>query len=394
MSTPISPTESKKPTPAELKQAQDELRRVHDQLIFGLLREIRASAQYLQKRVVETLDQASKLDPAGRTALMARLLGDKMWRRIDETITPNLARIDKLFGDAVEERDWCSDSVEFVRLNWLEVSDLWPGATVIDYEKQRQQLEQVKVPLDQIIYQCASLTLSPRVSETLKNLRVGQPLDWDFEFGPELPTDPELSKRLLEELAQEGGVLDSAVVDVEHRLIYKVAKSRAAQSLSALYLALIIVACGIGVPWILSRGVPWMLTRTGMSAEQYPFKATDLGRLYGTLIFILIGSGVHVAIEALKAARAQTRPSFQAMNNWILWLHVRFISILWGLAWILLGYVLLSWGMPKLEWQTAFFAGYSIDSVTALFLARFETTVKTKTQQLTGESKKPEAEKK
>ncbi len=118
----------------------------------------------------------------------------------------------------------------------------------------------------------------------------------------------------------------------------------------------------------------------------------DLKRLYITYIFIFIGSGADVAIDALKVARAQTRPSFQALNDWILWLHVHFTSILSSLAWILLGYILLSLGMPSLEWKSAFFAGYSIDSVTALFLARFETTVKAKTRELTGESNKPELE--
>lgn len=308
---------------------------------------------------------------------MTRVFGDKMLARIDETIKPNLTRIDQLFMDDPSERDWCSDSVVTIRLNWLRVSDLWPKANA-DYDEQRRGLDQVEVCLDQIIYECASLTLSPRVDWTLRNLRVGQALDWDFRFGSELPTDPKLRNCLLEELAQEVGVLESAVVDVGQGLIYKVAKSRAVQRRSAWKLAGIIVFCGATVPFILS----WIGTLT----DQWPLGQADLARLYVTYLLIFIGSGAHVAIDALKVARAQTRPSFQAMNDWILWLHIRYISILWGLAWVLLGYVLLSVGMPKLQWQSAFFAGYSIDSVTALFLARFETTLKTKTQELTGRS--------
>jgi len=340
---------------------------------------------------------------------MTSVLGGKTLARVDDTIKPNLDSIDRLFAADVIERDWCSDSVEFIRLNWLQVSDLWPQVTITsppppapqitivspsDYDEQRQRLDRVKVCLDQIIYQCASLTLSPRVVETLENLRVGQPLDWDFAFGPELPTDPELRKRLLEELAQEGGVLKSAVVDVDQRVIYKVAQSRAEQRRSAFYLVAFIVVCGISVPLILSWGMPWMLSKTGTLSDQWPLGRADLARLYVTYILIFFGSGAHVAIEALKVAKAQTRPSFQAMNDWVLWVHVRFISILSGLAWILLGYILLSVGMPKLQWQAAFFAGYSIDSVTALFLARFETTVKTKTQEFAGESNKAEPAKK
>ena len=379
--------EKQENVPAEEKEKEK-----NDHLIFGLLREIRASTQCLQKLIKETLEKASKLDASARTALMSRFLAGKMLPRIDEKIKSNLKKIDQLFENDVNELDWCSDYVESIRLNWLQVSDLWPNASIVDYDEQRQRLDQVNVYLDQIIYYCASLTLSPRVSEVLKNLRVGQPLDWDFAFGSELPTDLGLNKRLLQELAQEGGVLESAVVDVDQRLIYKVAKTRAEQRHSAYWQAAFIVVCGIGVPLILSWVVPWMLSTIGKPTEKWPLGRGDLARLYVTYIFIFIGSGAHVAIEALKVARAQTRPSFQAMNDWILWLHVHNTSILWSLAWILLGYVLLSMGM-KLEGLSAFFAGYSIDSVTALFLARFETTVKTKTKEFTGESNKLEPEK-
>ncbi len=204
-----------------------------DHLIFGLLREIRASAQYLQKLIKETLDQASKSDASGKTALMTRFLASKMFSEINVTIITSLEAIDKLFVDEVRERDWCSDYIKFIRFNWLQVSDLWSIARGVNYDEQHQGLDQVKGCLDQIVYHCASLTLSPRVSEVLKNLRIGQPLDWDFVFSSELPTDPELCKRLLQELAQEGGVLESAVVDVDQRLIYKAAKTRALQRRSA-----------------------------------------------------------------------------------------------------------------------------------------------------------------
>ncbi len=219
------------------------------------------------------------------------------------------------------------------------------------------------------------------MNDTLKNLRVGQPLDWDFAFGGELPRDVEMRKRLLLELAQEGGVLGSAVVDVEQGLIYKVAESRAKQRHSAYKLVAFVVLCGAIVPLVLS----WIRTLTNQS----PFAWADLPRLYMTYVMVYLGAGAHVAIDALKVAKAQTRPSFHAMNDWVLWLHVRYISILWGLAWVLLGFILLTIAMPKLELLSAFFAGYSIDSITGLFLARFETTVKTKTQELLGEKPKP-----
>jgi hypothetical protein len=352
----------------------------HDCLSFGLLREIRAAAQHLQKVFEETMDLASKLDASGRKALIARKLGTEMLARINFPISRNLARFEALFSEDYVQFDWGSDDIEVIRLNWQQVLDSWPDAT-LTYDEQRQLVNEAQGCLDRIIYKCASLTVSPRMNDTLKNLRVGQPLDWDFAFGSELPRDLELRKRLLLELAQEGGVLGSAVVDVEQGVIYKVADSRGKQRLSAYKLFAFVVLCGAIVPLILV----WTRTLT----NQLPFSWAELPRLYMTYVAVFLGAGAHFAIDALKASRAKTRPNFQALNDWILWLHVRYISILWGLGWVLLGYILLTVAMPKLELLSAFFAGYSIDSITELFLARFETIVKTKTQELTGVKSKP-----
>ncbi|MEO7970144.1 MAG: hypothetical protein ABI698_02515 [bacterium] len=361
-------------TPLESGRTQN------DCLSFGLLREIRTDAQYLQNLFEETIGLAAKLDAAGRAALMDRVLGDRMQARINYPISRNLEAFEVLFAADNVQREWGSDAIESIRLNWLQVIDLWPNAA-LTYDGQRQAIDQAQVCLDLIIYQCASLTLSPRVNDTMKNLRVGQPLDFDFVFGSELPRGVDKRKRLLLELAQEGGVLGSAVVDVEQGVIYKVAESRAEQRRSAYKLIALVLLAGAIAPLALE----WAGTLTNHLQFSWP----DLPRLYMLYVVVFLGAGAHVAIDALKASRAQTRPDFQAMNDWILWLHVRYISILWGLAWVLLGYILLILAMPKLELASAFFAGYSIDSITGLFLARFETTVKTNTQALTGVKSTP-----
>ena len=351
-----------------------------DYLIFGLLREIRAAAQYLQNLLVKNRDFAAQLDGAGRTEVMARTLSPTVLERINARIVTSLQSIRDLFMVDYGQFKWCSDEVEIIRLNWLEVLDFWPEATA-SFDEQSRGLNHAIDCLDQIIYECASLTLASRARETLENLRVGQPLDWDFAFSREMPMNLELRKRLLEELAQEGGVLATGVVDVDQRVIYKVAKTRAEQTRSTWKLAAIVLLSGLLVPLALSR--------IGTLISQWPHTPADLRRLYVTYVLVFIGSGAHVAIDALKVARTQTRPSFQAITDWILWIHVRYTRIVFSLMWVLLGYVLLSILMPKLELVSAFFAGYSIDSVTALFISRFEATVTVKTQELTGDTSKP-----
>ena len=102
-------------------------------------------------------------------------------------------------------------------------------------------------------------------------------------------------------------------------------------------------------------------------------------------ILVFVGAGAHLAVNAIKAAKAQKHPGFQAVNDWILWLHVREIKVLWGFAYVWLGFVLLTMtvGPDDLKMYTSFFAGYSIDSLVEVFLGRFEAVVQTNVKTLT-----------
>jgi hypothetical protein len=63
------------------------------------------------------------------------------------------------------------------------------------------------------------------------------------------------------------------------------------------------------------------------------------------------------------------------MDDWIMWLHVRETSVRYSILWICLGFILLTAMVPDMDWRGAFVAGYSIDSITDLFLSRFEGAV-------------------
>jgi hypothetical protein len=335
--------------------------------MFGHLRQIRAAAQYLQGFSADARKQIANLGAEARVAALTKALSPALQQRLDGIITPTLDAIDQLFLTDVTEYDWCADDVATIKLTWARIKELWPTAT-IQIEDIEQKLAEMDPELDQVVYHCSSLTLSPRVNDVLCNLRIGQALDFDFEFEAELPKDPEMRKRLLLELAQEGAVLRAGVVDAEQRVIYKVAQSRKQQIWSAV------------------RLVFWLLTGAAVIPATIAFLQGSNWKLLPALLedyaLIFAGSGAHLAIAAIKSAKAQTRPSFQAINDWVLWLHVREAKIFWGFAYVWLGYVLLimSISVDKLNWQSAFFAGYSIDSMVELLLGRFETTVKAKTQ--------------
>jgi hypothetical protein len=349
-------------------------RKPNDQQLFGRLRQIRAAAQYLQGFAGDTLKQVSALAGTARAAAVSSAFTATVLQRLDDTVTSQLEAIRLLFTVDVEELEWCADDVATIRLRWARVKDLWPAAADA-FEQMETKLAAMDVELDQIVYKCASLTLSPRVNDALANVRIGQVLDFDFEYGDELPKSNDHKKRLLLELAQEGGVLAAGVVDADQRVIYKTAMTRTAQIWSAWRLAFWVIAGALAIPAALAA----VTSKAGLDS-------TLLRSLLKDYIFIFAGSGAHLAVEAIKSAKAQEnqRPSFQALNDWILWLHVRERKVFWGIAYVWLGYVLLPMtiGVNNLQWQAAFFAGYSIDSVVEILLGRFESTVKGKAQAL------------
>jgi len=78
------------------------------------------------------------------------------------------------------------------------------------------------------------------------------------------------------------------------------------------------------------------------------------------------------------------RPDFHETHDWVLWVHVRTIQFEYGILWVMAGYVLLIFFVDKVDWQTAFFAGYSIDSITDLFIGRFQKLTASKAQAISG----------
>jgi len=344
----------------------------NDRRMFGHLREIRAACQYLQDLMDGALKRAAAMEPEARKAYFSKELGTAMRHRVDQIITHQLHAIRQMFDLDVTQFEWCADDVTRIELTWSHIKDLWPPDDE-DPAQFEQLTKQIIGELDVIVYECVSLTFSPAVNDLMSNLRVGQPLDIEFEFGNSFPKDAGLRKRLLQELAQEPVVLESGVVDADQGVIYKVAASRKKQ-LWSVWRAAGLLVLGLVIPVLLAAG--------GHVLRDWPLKFADLERLLVDYVLILFGSGAHLAVDALKAGKAKTRPNFQALNDWVLWLHIRESQIIKSIFYIWAGYVLLAFGVPKLDWDSAFFAGYSIDSITELFLERFQTMAKSKTAAL------------
>ncbi len=338
-----------------------------DRHIFGCLRAIRAAAQYLE-------DLLAKPPACNHPAVPGAdpLAGSADIDEVDRIISGNLADIEHLLHASTAELEWCADSVTLITLLWHRSLRLCRSVSA-DAVERAADLGEVATGLDQIVYQCAALTLTPRVNDVMGNLRVGQALNLEFQFGDELPRSPELRKRVLDELAQQAAAIEGGLVDVDQGIVYRAARSRAAQAFSSVQLVAVLV---------LGALIPVLLARGGQFVHDWRFHTNDLQRLLADYVFILLGSGAHIAIALLKAVKNETRPNFKTIDDWLLWLHVREAQVLYGFAYVWMGYLLLVFTVSDLEWSTAFFAGYSIDSVTELFLERFESLALTRQKAL------------
>jgi hypothetical protein len=349
-------------------------RPVHDQQIFGYIRNISSVCQYLEERINYALQQSAALVAAPRKISISGVLNASLLGRIDKKIKAQFAAIEKLFTLDAGELDWGSCEITSIELLWDQLRESLDSALASD-DSAEQHFKPILNNLDSIVFQCQSLTLSPRVNDILCNLRVGQPLDMDFAFSDAFPKDPKLCQRLIDELAQQSYVLNGGVVDTEQHIVYRTALTRRGQWMS-IWRLLVFILLGLLLPFVLAfagRVLPsWQF-----------FQPSDFNLLLDNYVVILLGSGAHFAIAALKAAKAQSRPSFQALYDWVLWVHIRETKIFTGIAYIWTGYLLLSFGIHGLSWSSAFFAGYSIDSVTELFLGRFEATAAAETKLLT-----------
>ncbi len=96
--------------------------------------------------------------------------------------------------------------------------------------------------------------------------------------------------------------------------------------------------------------------------------------LFRGYIAVMAGGLVHTFVDVWK--QYQTKPDLarNILGNWVLWVHVKQISIISGILTLWVGFIILIAVQQIGDAGAAFFAGYSIDSFVDLFLGRFTDT--------------------
>jgi len=304
------------------------------------------------------------------------MIEDQLTRKpqIEAVVSEGLSAIKNIFGQDVKEREWGAAIQVDLDLGWKAIENHW-SLSAGKPDGAMETIRWIRDKLDDVIYICLSNTITPEINDLLPNLQIGQPLDIAFVFADLLPDSPDLRKRLTLEVAQEQRVIDCGIVDVDKGVIYRIAPTARARRKSFWHVTGLIVLGGL---------IPLAAAFAGLWLSSWPYQPASWRKLLANYVLLFAGAGGHLLIDALKQKRAQTKPTFAAMDNWILWLHVHEMSVIYSVLWADLGFVLLTAMVQDLDWRGAFLAGYSIDSVTDLFLGRFESLVAKATPQIKG----------
>lgn len=334
-------------------------RTADDDEICGRYREIRAVAQDLRLLVEST---AELLEKHGVTGSYSTVLTNLVVMRgqFDAQVGASLDAIEVTCRTHASQRAWCGDySVHIANerallgADWTEAFSTTPDTRI---------LRKITERLDRIVFFCASLTVTPRLNDILSNMRVGQTITFEAAIGDELPQSPELRDALCKEIIDQDGVLAYGFVDRDQRVIYRVARTVAARWWSILWVCLVL-ASGLGLVVVACHqnlGPGWPFTKT---------MQPDLIKKYVCLIF---GAILHFAVQGIRVGSGEstslTRPSY----SWVTWLNAHETQMLQAAASLVIIFGFMSFaGRSVFTWTTAFFAGYSFDSLIDLVLDRF-----------------------
>jgi hypothetical protein len=343
-------------------------------MLFALVREIRADVQDFDLSLERIASAAAAAVTAGSTAGLEsaeqseRPLIEALRNKVDEA----LARIKQdVFARDAQVWSDCGDEVTHIDNLWsrvvAETSDLSDPAQIA------QRIARVREFLRSVLIHTARLTVADRLNGHLATVRIGKAIGFDAAFSDELPNADD-RREILKYLADHPGSV-SGVIDVARGLVFRVSQSRKVR-LATYAAPLLAAAAGAGVVVIAGELDNWL------NLSGWPHGMRNASALLTGYFFVLIGALVHVAVETLKQQRFSAGTSFLALDDLLDWVHIRYLSISASVLWVLVGIFGLAASSTSINWTTAFFVGYSIDSLGGLFLQRFGQAVDRKTKAL------------
>lgn len=355
-------------------------------LMLGLLRDLRAEVQNLLQALQEVQAKADMTNSATRAREILTTI------RANQAIYDyNAAQIehrlrelrDLVRGEAVLY-DRYGDELTHIENFWERATYEWPHFTTVQRvagddalsedglptgeaalnaaDAVLRSAKQVEEYFHSLIYHTGVLTIPDRLNQHLEQLRIGQALDFNATFADEVPREEDRVK-ILEYLSRRPMAISNGIIDLAHGLVYHAAPSAARRRRSYIYMLLVIIGGGL---------LAYVVAQLGNYLDDWPIPTGQTADLLIAYVAIMVGGIVHLGIDAIKQARGQeSRSTFLAIDDWFTWIHINETGIVVGLLSLWIGYFGLLFINGDINWEVAFFVGYSIDSFVDTFLQRF-----------------------
>jgi hypothetical protein len=343
---------------------------------MGLIRDVRVEAQNITKSITDIKKACELTDKKVREQELKASLEHnlKIFNYNKSQVQNRITELRNLAEANSQIYDLHGDEIVILENLWERIVLNLPSSPTSDAAAVLSVLPKLDVDLRELIFQAGYATIPPRLNQHLKQLRPGRTLDFHGTFEDELPNREDRVK-ILQMLYQHPLAVEEGVIDVENGVVYRASKNPS-RRIASFGLILATFLAGIGIIFALAN------LGSSLNLQNWPVNSNRFTELLVGYLFITIGGAVHIRIDVLKQARANKSQSFLAIEDMVLWLHVKELSIIAGVASLIVGIVGLALLTAKIDWATAFFVGYSIDSFVDLFLQRFSKTVATNTDSL------------
>jgi len=276
---------------------------------------------------------------------------------------------------------WMGDDIKIIENKWERFNRFYP-----DFKNGKNDAILIGIRkcsgfLSDIVYQCSFKSIPERLKQHLLTVSNGQALDFYETFEDEVSSKDQATK-ILQYIANHPKALyyksdkpdkpayQLGIADSAKGLVYRIgSNSEKMRSLGKIILWCIAALVGSYIVLILySRSVS-SSTLSGV---------LPLGQIAILFVVMLGGAAAHIAIDMLKESRTAKPEQLLAINDLVLWIHIKEAVMKSGILILFLGFLILMVTVPSINAETMFVAGYSVDSLGDLFIARFESVMDTK----------------
>jgi hypothetical protein len=372
-------------------QADDQL------LMFGLLRQIRASAQSVDT-VLSGLESALTKTDAQERWLALRKMADESKASISTGVSSGaeyLAQLVDLIGRAPEIRDWIGDEVTGIQLTWasgvrgttaidadLSGLQIAPDQKIVD--RLIRSLQLARPQMSRVIVVTATYTIPNRLNQWLAQTRPGRSLNFKSMFVNELPGEAERTE-VLRQIDDAPGEING-IVDLATGTVVAISPKQSRRRLSYLLEIATLVLGGILTYFVIGVAKGYVVVDSKGIHPVDQAAETALATLATILFAFVGGAALHFIVNLLKARQGAAGSSqWATVDDWLIWVHAREMRIVTSIVglWFVFGSLVFIFPDQALDTLGAFFAGYSFDSLIDLVINRFDAFAAPKIKQVT-----------